>query len=53
MAHEQIMYIISYGDDGSVRITATDPNENYHKAVDERVPLCKCCVQNLDTILIR
>ena len=50
--HDEVMHVMSYEESGGLSVTATDPAEDYEKAVAERQPLCKCCVGNLDALRV-
>ena len=50
--HGKILHVVSYGEDGSIGVSETDPFENYKKAVSERQPVCSCCLPHLDAVRI-
>jgi hypothetical protein len=48
--HGKLVYVISYEEGGGLSIAATNPADDYEKAVAERQPICECCAGNLDTL---
>lgn len=39
-----IMWVISYGEDGSLGVTPVDPNTDYEGAIRTKVNICASCL---------
>lgn len=50
--HGTVMHVVSYQEDGGLSVSATDPGEDYEKAVAERTPVCACCIKNIASLQI-
>lgn len=42
-----VFYVVSYTEDGGIRVSETDPCEDYAKAVATRREVCRDCLQKL------
>ena len=50
--HNKIMYVVAYSNDGSLHVSEISVLDNYLKAVDTRVPICKCCTDKLEELKV-
>lgn len=39
------LWVCSYGEDGSVKVSETNPGEDYEKAMLTRKTMCACCAK--------
>jgi hypothetical protein len=52
--HGKIWWVVGYhDDDGRVLVTPINPAVDYERAVAERAPICPCCMDKLDSLLIQ
>lgn len=51
--HGRVMYVISYSEGGGLSVTPVYPGDDYDLAMEQREPLCHCCVDNLDSLVIK
>lgn len=48
-SHGQTLYVVAYTEDGGVKVSKTDPAEDFRTAIQERQPICRCCLESILT----
>lgn len=51
--HGRIMHVMGYNEDGGLILTPINPEVNYEEAIAKREPLCPCCLEKLDQLIVR